>query len=456
MDAQTLLNLISSGKLNLRPDELRALMAQSADMASGQKTLAANTGVFGPTHPFDVCTREQFGYGIWTNTNSKFFNWMQPSMIPDQNVLKIPVMDWRNQLEVTPTTSGTWCDVPSFTPAVIKGCSLDYCFDNERFYHTGRQTITPNDLLKVCFQTPIFNLLGQRITNQDDYERFMMFERQRTTLNRSIILDDAYTASQEDGIFNFFDNFADRHPELTGTCETELSPVDVDLTGVACADILNSVYNRVWGIEQKVSFLTGAPVIPANYWVLLMNPLDAECLLRCQSCINVCNSPIVISPELMTPAGRAVFYNDYNNRLHGGAFGDGFFELRDGRQISIIRDWNVTRGTFFLLVKGWEGNPNGLNLALNNWSEWLRYKRVGAGTVINSLAGGSLLHIVSPDGICDVDHLRWMFRIWSNAPWLQTRFTNVVACSEVVDPNWATLPNLVHDTNCDPVAGRGG
>ena len=455
MDANTLLQLISTGKLNVAPHELRAIMAQSAGMAGGEKTLATNTGLFGPTHPFDVCTREQFGYGIWSQTKDKFFNWLGPKTIPDQNVLKIPVMDWRNQLDVTPTTSATWCTVPSYTPAVLKGCSLDYCFDNERFYHTGRQTITPNDLLNVCFQTPVFNLLGQQITNQDDYERFFMFERMRMTLNKSIIVDDAYTPSQEDGIEKFFVNFADRHPELTSTCLDELSPVDVSLAGVECGDILNKVYNRVWEIEQKVSFLTGSPMIPANYWVLLMNPLDAECVLRCQSCVKVCpGTPIVISPELMTPEGRAVFYNDYNNRLHGGAFGDGFFELRDGRQISIIRDWNVTRGTFYLLVKGWEGNPNGLNLALNNWSSWLRTQRLGVGVQINSLAGGSLLHVITPSGICQVDHLRWMFRIWSNAPWLQTRFTNLAACDEVVDPTWAALPTLTHGTNCDPVADR--
>lgn len=441
---ETLLELAASGLLNQK--QLKAITG---------KKLVTNSGLFGPTNPFDACTRQQFGYGIWTADNSKLYNWLSPALIPEARALNFYVMDWRNQLEQTPSVSSDWCPVPTYTAQPIKGCRIDYCFDPNMFYHTGRQTLTPEDLQNVCFQQPVFNLVGQQITNQEDYEQFMMFQRQMTISNRSLLLDDSDDAGEEDGLAAFFENFADRHPELTSTCLAELSPVTVDLTDVACQDIPNEIYNRVWEIMDQTKNLVGEPTIPENYFALVMNTYDAECVMRCQSCVNVCNSPIVISPELMTPAGRAVFYADYNNRLTGGAFGDGFIELRNGQKISIIRQKSLPRGTFYLLVKGWTGpqpNINAMRLAINNWSTWAGTQRLGDGVIINVLAGGGLLHIITSTGICKVDHLRWNWRLFSNAPWMQTQFTNLAACTEVVDPTFATLPDLVGDVPCDQVA----
>lgn len=439
---KTLLELSASGLLSNA--QLRALMGQKA----------ATNNVYGPTNPFDACTRQQLGYGIWTADNSKLFNWLSPALIPDARALNFFVMDWRNQLEQAPTTSTDWCPVPAYSAQPIKGCKIDYCFDPNRFYHTGRQTLTPEDLQNVCFQQPVFNLAGVQITDQEDYEQFMMFQRQMTIANRSILLDDSDDAGEEDGLAAWFENFATRHPELTSTCLTELSPVTVDLTGVACQDIANAIYNRLWELMDKTENLVGEPSIPENYIVLVMNKYDAECVMRCQSCVRVCNSPIVISAELMTPASRATFYADYNDRLKGGAFGDGYFELRDGTKISIIRQKSLPRGAFYLLVKGWTGpqpNINAMRLAVNNWSRWSATQRVSDGVEIRPLAGGALLHIITNSGICKVDHLRWNWRFFSNAPWMQTQFTNLAPCTEVVDTTWAALPSLDGDVPCEQV-----
>jgi len=448
MDNQEILmNLMTSGVL--KPYQVRALMGNQAE-----KALVANSALYGPENPFDACTRQEFGYGIWTASNSKFWMWLNPAVIPTQRSLNFFVMDYRTQLEQAPGVSSDWCAVPTFTALPQRGCEVDYCFDPNRYYYTGRQTITPADLQKVCFQNPLRYINGTPINDQNEYEQFMMFQRQMTAVVRSIILDDSDDVGEEDGIAAFFENFATRHPELTSTCLTELSPVTVNLTGVDCTAILNSVYNRVWELQTQVGFLEGNPRIPDEYFVLLMNPLDAECVLRCQSCVLACNLPVVISPELMTPAGRQVFYDDYNNRLTGGAYGDGFFELRNGQKISIIRDWNLPRGTFYLLVRGWVGSqPNemGLRVAINNWSDWVNSQRFSPGVRLTPLANGGLLYVVSPSGICETAHLRWNWRLFSNAPWAQTQFTNLAACTEVVDPSWASLPTLTGAVPCDQV-----
>lgn len=443
-------------------EELERLIAQGRvtreellafGLDRGEKAVTG-AALFGPENVFDVCMRHEFSYGIWSQSMPTLWDWLNPALIPDQNSMIVPVYDWRNQLAAGTGSDDDWCAVPTYTPANLKGCEIDYCFDPNRYYYSGRQTLTPKDLQRICFQQPTFRLDGQLISTQEDWEQFRMFAAMRESIYEQIVIGDAYNPSganttPEDGVANFFENFAARHPELVSTCLTELGPVDVDLTGVACEDVLGRIYDRVWQLEYKVKTLTGRPRIPTEYFVLVMNDIDAECLLRCQSCIKICGS-VVLPMEMFTPAGRQVFYDDYNNRLTGGMFGGGFFELRDGRRISIIRDVNVPRGEFYLLVKGWDGpqpNVSGMKVAINNWSEWARTQRAGAGTLINVLANGGMLYIVTPDGICQTAHVRWNWRLFSNAPWLQTRFENLVDCG-LTSPAFATLPDLAHATAC--------
>lgn len=434
---------------------LAKLTNKQTPAEEGQKA-ARNSALFGPENPFDVCMRHDFGYGIWSRNTPTLWDWLNPALIPDQNVLKIPVYDWRNQLTAGIGSDDDWCAVPSYTPANLKGCEIDYCFDPNRYYYSGRQTLTPRDLQNICFQQPTFRLDGTQITDQEDWEQFRMFAAMRDSIYREIVVGDSYTpaganTTPEDGVVYFFENFAARHPELTSTCATELSPVDVDLTGVTCENILEKIYDRIFELEYKVGSLVGGAQVPEEYYALVMSYQTAECLLRCQSCINLCGS-VVLPMEMFTPAGRAVFYTDYNNRMKGGMFGGGFFELRDGRKISIIRDVNVPDDEFYLLVKGWTGgapNSSGLKVAINNWSEWARTQRAGAGVYSELLGNGSMIYFVTPSGVCQTAHVRWNWRLFSNAPWLQTRFTNV-DCDLTVSP-FATLPDLTHATNCDQV-----
>lgn len=448
MNNEQILNLLNTGKLT--PGELTEVLR------AGQKDIEENSAYFGPTTPFDACTRQVLGYGIWTRSNNKFYNWLLPTLIPEQRALNFYVMDWRPQLEVTPNTSNDWCALNDFTAAPLHGCRIDYCFDPNRYYWDGRQILTPAELQEVCFRIDPIMFGGQRITNQDFLEQFLMFARQMTTMQRSLILDNSDDAFEEDGIAAWFTNFATRHPELTGDCLDELGPQTISLAGDACADFPATLYETIWALEHKVQMLVGGPTVPESYWVLLMNPLDKRCLIECQSCVLLCNSPIVLSPELATPAGRAVFQNDYNNRSTGGLYGNGYVELKDGRKISIIEDWTLPQGTFYLLMKGWTGgenggNINGMRLAVNNWSEWvaMRNRKLARGTVITPLGDGAMIYIVSDEGVCVKEELRWNWRLFSNAPWGQTRFTNFT-CT-IADPAFGPLPELTGAVPCDQV-----
>lgn len=462
---------VPGGKATLTPDTGGHRLAhtpsapegQRYSLARGEKALTTDSAMYGPTHPWDVCMRNELGYAIWNLTSPTLFEWLRPFFTPNQNFLKVPVWDFRNQTTQPYGSTDVWCHAVSCTGNVIRGCSIDYCFDPNHHYFACRQDVEPRDLQNVCFRLPQINVDGQLITNVDDWERVMMYKRMAEVIRKTIITDNAYAPSgdnqtPEDGLKYFFINFLPRHPELTGNC-AELAPVTVDLTGVALADIPEKIHQRIRFIEGRIRFIKQDANWRSNDsdWALVMNPLDAECLLDAQTCVQLCNSYSIALPiEFFTASGRNVFYQDYVNMLYGGMFGGGFIKTKEGKEISIMRDYGVPRGEFYLLYRGWDGAQYAMSLAINDWTPWLNiYNRRSPLATITSLANGTVLNFVVPgEGGCLSEHIRWNWRYFSTEPWAQTRFTNFDDLDEctVVDPAWSAFPDVEHATACDQVA----
>ena len=403
--------------------------------------------VYGPGGYFQVC--DQYGYSIWGREGEKFLNGLGAFINNKQERLQWLILDWRSVTSYGVDSSTDWCAAPpSFVTPALKGCRINDCFDLNRFYRAQAPALTPNNFRELCFTQPVFNAQGQQIVNEYDYQRFRMLESMRRSVLGGLIVDNYTTPSQEDGIDNWFANYSTRHPELAGACEAML-PVTQAYVGDLSA-FQQVITTRVNQVNMLVQSITGGAAIPDSNWYLLMNPIDRNCVINAQVCQQFCPGATI---SILSPEQLARWYEVYAQMVSGGLYGDGFVRTRHGGIISIMADFSVAQGTFYLLNKGWDGNPNTLRLVVYDYSDYTRYlaeSRNLQGRMTQfptPLLGGAALLLASTD-ICGNTELRWNWRLISNAPWSQTKFTDLPACDEETDSVFSPMDDLTPIDDC--------
>lgn len=492
MDRDNLFNGFLSGlpdatsqrKIAARQAAARAVVAKaSADDAVAKAT--ADTMYYGPTHPWTVCD-SLMGYNIWPSLFPTFLDWVaMPSTAVNRNVIEIPVMDFRGHLSGYGSESGSgdeWCTLNTYTPAVTRGCRLKYCFSQNHFYWTGMQSFTPEDFQEVCFLLPsIQTPEGANIRDNFAFEWYMMLARQRNAALVSTIVDDSQAPeganeAPEDGLVAWFDNYLDRHPELTGTCE-ELGPTVIDLTAYngqdfsAFTDIPEAIADRLWELQDQLEniFTPGQPYLfpqDENFFftdiALVGNRYDIECILRAQSCVRLCAGQLGVvfnARDLATPEGRRIWETDYNDHLRKGIFGQGYLDLPRGMgKISVIRNSSIPKGGgLFLMIKRLPGYEQGFRLWSKDWNPWRNNylaRFPAASQYVEMLDGklGSMLFITDTSGgvLCPKANLRWNWLYVSGMPWLQTKFENYDTC-DLTSHAFSQFPVTTHATACEQI-----
>jgi hypothetical protein len=203
-----------------------------------------------------------------------------------------------------------------------------------------------------------------------------------------------------------------------------------------------------------------------------MNWQDAKCIQWAQACHQACKNLVYsvnINPGEWSQA-QTQAATDFYNRFRMGAYGSGRIILPSGRIIDIwahpMFDFHpvdnpsgIPRGDIHLFCKGWAGgygggNRNAIRAIAQQWSEWLDYNRQRSAlperfdTMLNGT--GMRVKPINPcDNLCVVFNVDVGF---SNAAWMQTKFTGLCPCNEV--PPIATfacnMPAVVPNALCAP------
>lgn len=413
-----------------------------------------------------VCEWVEMGYGIFDgySDGERLLSWLGPQFVINQERLKFRVADWRDRMNSSRGSGNSWaCPTITATDVPLDGCIFDYCFDWDRYnYVSVPGGVKPSDTAIPCMiQYPV-NVFGQSITDPMQLREWELVTKARLhMLERLIDGDWAATTvgddKQEDGIVKFFDNFAERQG-LEGYCASEFSPVTVPITGGTVAEkmamFLKSLTSELQMIEFRAKYLDGQATIPFSNIVLLMNEFDAACITWYQACLTKCaNTFWNINQVGMVEA----FWEHFQQQFTAGAFGGGTVRLTDGREMSIMQMHHLPRGTVIMLTKGWEGarpNPWGMRVAAMQYTEFLR--RVGKTSSVATmryqvLMNGSWLREEPIDNCGDLN-IRWNMRLFSNAPWMQRKWTGFPECTDIdfTGWNWPELPPMPAYSRCVP------
>lgn len=414
---------------------------------------------------FAVCEWMEMGYGIFDGytDGERLLSWLGPTFFYDQEKIIFRVNDWRERMASSRGSANTWdCQPITATDVPLKGCVFDYCFDWDRYFFASVPAgVKPSDVAEPCMVQYPINVFGQQFTDPialRDWElatksRILMLER---------LIDGNWAAStpgdnyQEDGVLHFFDNWVERHPEVSGYCRTEFAPVTIPVTGAdyaaKMAMFVKSVTDELQTIEFRARRLDGQAQIPFDNIVLLMNEIDAYCINYLQACETKCQPSFF---NVNQPSDIMAFWTYFQERFTIGAFGGGVLRLNDGRTLSIMQNHKIPQGTIVMLIKGWTGsnpNPWGMRLAAMQYDEY--YRRLTATSPFANMRyqlamNGAWLREFPLDGCGDLSY-RWNTRLFSNAAWMQRKWTGVPACPEVVRPEWPTLQTLPQYARCTP------
>lgn len=462
-------------------------MAEAAHLPfTNRKSFATNTiiGMAGLTYA--ACELMEFGYGIFSGyTDDEFLmTWLSPMMLFQRERLVFKIFNWTDYLKNTGArgSSPTWaCAVGTYSDIPVKGCELNYCFDQDRHSKYGVPAgVRPSDVTEPCLTQPVINIVGTRITDRVQLREFNLMMGTRLMMLDKVF-DGSYCASptgnngEEDGVLKFFDNFAVRHDYLAQDCLTALAPnTDNAPTtaaalsaalGMTIADtpaaiavgkvewVVRTVSQHIIDVEYKVAEIAGGgAVVDFGQIGVMMNPVDAQCFQWYQFCQAKCET-VSFTASSFTELNS--WYRDFQARLHGGLYGGGVLRLHDGREISIMPLRRIPQGTVLVLVKGWSGNqpnPYGLRLAAMQYNDW--YSEVqrtvpNASMLYKLILNGTGVR-VEPIDACGVIENRWNSRLFSNAPWMQLKITGLPACADVSIPTWPTMPTMTSYSRCVP------
>jgi hypothetical protein len=494
-------------KSQLTPGEVRYGLAKRAklrnvDFGAVEKTFNSKPIIGARSNIFGICDATEYGYGIYTDPTdyaNALLSWLDPLIVNDRRKFDIPILDFRNFFQGG--KSGMLQDLICNPggPALrgdIKRCRISYCFD-QRGYQYCVDAAQLEDFQRDCFQQPPVNLWGTSIVNDpsqhqrlDDWyllegmKRHMVFKMLSGSWSASGLNFDGTPVKETTGLLNFVSDFTTRHGELAGNC-AHLLPKTTALpsypggtpTAQQIADYWASVFLaielRINEIEELVSRLgNGASTTDADR-IIVMNWQDAQCIQWQQACLTACANALTYNVNMEAggfSAAQVAAVTDFYNRFKMGQYGAGRIIFRSGRIVDIwahpMFDYHATdspygipRGDIHMFYKGWSGgfgggNRNALRPIAFQLDEALNYyrNRSALPARYSPMLNGIGMKVL-PLQPCDNTCVAWNLDVgFSNAPWMQTKFTGLQACTEVqAIAHWATTsPAITPNTLCTP------
>lgn len=400
------------------------------------------------TNYFRICDEEDPAkrFGIWNNDEALILNLLRPLTNKKRDV-NIRFIDFRKVGNGGVHASNQWCNIGTSAPLGKTGvCTLRYCFDFEEFYETGRQSLSPNDFADNCFKDYFFDMDGNAITDEEQWQEFGVFLRMRDNMldeiiNGTGVFDDGSAAK---GLKLWFKDFNADHPEIED-CPW-IAP-NYTNGAISCANVAKLIEDRIKDLRYKFRDMrmqgTGAQQddFNENNFVLYLNERAAECVVKCHVCQQVCGNSL--SLQAMSPEQLRAWKDLYPSYLNGGRFGQGYIVSPNGTVISIVRSRRLDEKDMFLIFTGSASDPEGgLRISPYDWSDYVSYLRRNEKPNIptsktpyqsrfETLYGGAVFSYVKPD-LCDDRFYRWNWKIVDRRPWMQAYWDNldISACTE--------------------------
>jgi len=430
---------------------------QTRDGAVIKRTLRG-TPMF-DTNYFRLCDEEDPAkrFGLWNNDEALMLNILRP-LTNNRREVNIRFIDFRKVGQGGVHASNQWCNIGVSAPLGKTGvCTLRYCYDFEEFYETGRQSLSPNDFAENCFKDYFYDMDGNAITDEEQYQEFGVFLRIRDNMldeiiNGTGVLDDGSAAK---GIKKWFEDFAADHQEISDC--SWIAPKYVT-TQIACANVGKLLEDRIKQLRYADRDIraqgTGATQddFGENNFVLYLNERAAECVVKCHVCQTVCGN--ALSLQAMTPEQLREWKFLYPSYLNGGRFGQGYIVTPNGMTISIVRSRRLAETDMFFLFTGSASDPEaGLRISPYDWTPYVNYLRRNEKpnipvnktpyqSKVESLYGGVFFSYVKPD-LCDDRFYRWNWKIVDRKPWMQAYWSNldISACTEAAVTSIAASPD---------------
>lgn len=314
----------------------------------------------------------------------------------------------------------------------------------EDFGRYGRQGPT-RDIFKptrFCETDPRYRLDGSLVTSEREWDLAFAMDALRQDLFRDIIVGNASTPGQFDGLLQWIN---------TGYDSTILDSTVIDWAGndlngdgggaitingdaasgsFDIVDMLLALYRR---FKQRIGW---SPQLATQTrrlgdFVLVMPQFLTNCLLNKYTCWSVCEGKQYNEANMQTFEART-----FRDRLMGGMFGTGEIILDGDRIPLFIHDWKTmhghNRGDLFFMtlnvgnVRIWEGEHLSASTAAGSVSE-------AGHTNYFSTDGGRIIAATYLENLCKNLKLWMRPRLWCRAPYLQARLMNVV-CESILDP----------------------
>lgn len=340
------------------------------------------------------------------------------------------------------------------TPTV--GYLADPCADPNGYdYGTSQLTLEDfgrygrkgpaRDILKAtryCETDPKYRLDGSAITSEFEWDLRFILDTQIQDLYKHIITGNASTPGQFDGlqqwintgydssmldsmVYDWKGYFMDGSTGGNGTKTLNGS----NLTGAY--DLIQYLLATVRRFYQRISW---SPMLATGgdpEFVLVMPQFLATCLLDFFTCWSVCPGSEFNPTALMSYEAR-----NFRDSLNGGRYGAGFIRL-DGRVIDIFPyDWNTMHGThrgdIYLLTLSAGGQRLWQGETLDAAAAAAEMKAEGHNEYF-STDGGRIIGLTEVDNLCRTTKAWIRPRIYTRAPWLQSRLMNV-ECQTILDP----------------------
>lgn len=400
-----------------------------------QLTLSDQATIYGCCGLFDMCADTDV-ISLSLQGSDPFMDWLgwQAS---DVCIMRKEFIAWmRPEQDGDDCTTG-WV-APCADPHETEWGKCDWVLED--FGNIGREGPT-RDITKTdqryCEKQPRYRIDGTQINDDLEWDLVVTAEVLMQDVRRGIVNGNAANANQFDGLQRIVRT---GYTNSTGGACQMMDANVIDWNGNALAGGAGITWN---GTAQPAGFdfvdyllavfrrvktrITWAPALAAQQMrvgdVIIVGPTMLNtCLLDFFTCWSVCDGAEFNEVNLQSYEAR-----QFRTQLLGGMFGHGRIYL-DGHEIPLLNyDYGLingpTTGDMYMLF-GAVGNVKVLHGQYND----MRNAVANGGADYFYTDGGRFLGRKVSENLCLLQRLWFQPRLVAWAPWLQTRFQDVV-CS---------------------------
>ena len=427
----------------MHPDVIRALMRNGMDQRTIQRlSLGAR-----PDSPFEADATPFFDrcedgiMSIHHGGRMGLFDLM-PWEVTDDFHKDVKYLTYvRPAMSEGSATAGHLSD-PCVTPNGYEFGTADITLsDFGRYGRSGptREILKPE---RFCMTSPRYDLDGNMVTSEFEWDLLMAMDVLKQDLFRHIITGNDGTAGQFDGLQQWINTgYASsmlnstvidwNGNDLDGNGGGTITINGVNYTGGAdLVDFLLALYRRFQDRIQWSPMLATQDQREGDI-ILVLPSFLARCLLDKYTCWSVCEGRQYNEANLQTFEART-----FRNSLLGGMFGGGAITL-DGDRVHLFPyNWETMHGTqrgdiyFMTMGVGSQRLWQGQHLDAAKAATTLREEGI---TQYFTRDGGRILGTSTVDNLCRQTSMWWRGRLWNQAPWLQARIMEV-ECDPILSP----------------------